>query len=124
MSEPKTKAGVVREIVETVVLFGACGILAWVTNTVIEQGKFISAHATMLNVNAERILSLETRGSRSLESHEKMDDQRVTDLSKRMDKVEQMMTLLSPLPTKIEYIAESQKRIEKLFEDHLKQRSP
>lgn len=118
MSEPKSRAALVREVIETMLLAVLTGISVWVGRTLIEHGETLAAHSTMLSSEAQRINNLELIGSRSLGEHAKADDQRDADSAKRLEKLETALTLLSPVPTKLEAITESQKRIERSLEEH------
>ena len=78
----------VYNIVESVIL-GVCVLLVtWTAQTVISQGKLISSHDAALTSSIIRLTSIEDRGSRSLESHSKLDDNRDLNMMERMVKLE------------------------------------
>ena len=78
----------VYNIVESVIL-GVCVLLiTWTAQTVIAQGKLLSSHDAALATSISRLTSIEDRGSRSLESHSKLDDNRDMNMMERMVKLE------------------------------------
>jgi len=88
MSESSTASTRVYNIVESVIL-GVCVLLVtWTAQTVISQGKLISSHDAALTSSIIRLTSIEDRGSRSLESHSKLDDNRDLNMMERMVKLE------------------------------------
>src|SRR5512139_17049 len=116
--EVRAKAGLVYNVVESVILAMSVGLMVWLANLVIEQGRTLSAHSTMLSVNSGRLDTLEMRGSRPLETHVKDDDSRILDLKNRLEKVESAVLNLATVPVKIDNMSDTQKRIERMLEDH------
>lgn len=117
----RTKMGVVYSIVADVILLIAVGIQCWTTATVIDQGKSIAVSSAVLAVNSTRLSELELRGSRSLESYQKMNDTQVLEIQKRVEKIEQAILLLQPTPARLEALQNSVARIERLLETHTKE---
>jgi len=78
----------VYNIVESVILGVIALLVTWTAQTVISQGKLISSHDAALTTSIIRLTSIEDRGSRSLESHSKLDDNRDLNMMERMVKLE------------------------------------
>ena len=78
----------VYNIVESVILGVIALLVTWTAQTVISQGKLISSHDAALTSSIIRLTSIEDRGSRSLESHSKLDDNRDLNMMERMVKLE------------------------------------
>ena len=129
MSETlKAKAAVIYNVVEAVVLLIAVGLTTWTANTVIEQGKEQAAMRTTVNADSVRLTDLEVHGSRSLEAHERMDDQRVKtleadthDLKLAVIALQQTLGELKGISVKLESLQNGQIRVEESFKDHIKQ---
>jgi len=118
--EVRAKAGLVYNVIESVILFMTVGIMSWLSINVIEQGKSITSHGTSIMYNTSRLDSLESKGSRSLEGHVKEDDARVTDLKSRIERLEIAVLSLATVPAKMDNLLDGQRRIERQFEDHTK----
>ena len=88
MSESSTASTRVYNIVESVILGVIALLVTWTAQTVISQGKLISSHDAALTSSIIRLTSIEDRGSRSLESHSKLDDNRDLNMMERMVKLE------------------------------------
>ena len=88
MSESSTASTRVYNIVESVILGVIALLVTWTAQTVISQGKLISSHDAALTSSIIRLTSIEDRGSRSLESHSKLDDNRDLNMMDRMVKLE------------------------------------
>jgi hypothetical protein len=115
----KEKAGLVYNVVESVILAMSVGLMVWLSNVVIGHGNDISRISTRQQTVYERVDRLETIGSPSLVAHERSDEQRVTDIKLRVDKLEAAVIVLQGTPGELKAIGvslqtlhEGQKRIE------------
>lgn len=115
----KQKAGLVYNVVESVILGMSVGLMVWVTNTVITQGQHIERISVRQDSVVDRVTRLETVGSPSLIAHERADDTRVLDLTLRIEKVEAAIIVLQATPGELKAISvslqnlrEGQQRIE------------
>jgi hypothetical protein len=118
-NELKQKAGLVYNIVESVILAMSVGLMVWLANVVIEHGQKLSSITTQASGVDVRVTRLEVAGSTSLQSHEKEDDQRVSDIKDRLARLESAVIVLQATPGELKAIGvtlstmhESQKRIE------------
>lgn len=110
-------------VVESVILAMSVGLMLWVANLVVEHGKILSSHETLLKVDDARISSLEDRGSPSLTAHVREDAADMTALRGRLDKVESAILALQATPgelkaisVRLEGIKETQARMEKTLD--------
>lgn len=115
--------GLVREVVETVLLAVLTAISLWMGSTLIEHGKSISAHGVMLNGDADRLTRLEEHGSARLDSYMQRTDEAMKGMDKRVEKLEAIATMTTPMVTKVDYLVEGQKRLERLLEEHIRPNS-
>lgn len=122
--ELRAKAGLVYNVVETVILAMSVGLMLWVAKIVVDHGQVLASHSTMLNVSSGRLDVLEARGSRSLETHVREDDARVDDLKNRVTKLESAVLGLASVPNKIDNLTDGQKRIERMIEEHMNRSRP
>ena len=113
----------IYNIVESVILCMSVLLICWTAKVVIAQGNVLASHEAHIETNTTRLDSLEDRGSRSLESHAKLDDNRDINSSERLAKVEAAVIVLQTLPIevkaimiKLEGLNEGQLRIEKQLE--------
>lgn len=128
MSEDlRAKAGLVYNIVESVVLAMSVGLMVWMANVVITHGQTLATHGTLLSVLMSKQDKIETKGSDQLQSHVVMDDGRVDVINKRLEKLEAAVLVLQQTPGELKSIGvelrnirDSQQRLEKLFDEHLK----
>lgn len=128
MSEQlRQKAGLVYNVVESVILAMSVGLMVWVSNIVIAHGNTLSSQATSISTNSRRLDTLETFGSRGLGEHERDDNTRIEELKRRMSSVESAVIALQATPGELKSIAvrldsirEGQSRIEKAMDEHLK----
>lgn len=127
MSEPsKSRAGIIYNVVESVVLLFAVGLTTWTANTVITHGNILASHSAVMDVNTRRLEQFEVSGSRGLGEHEKEDNTRIEELKRRMATVEAAIVALQTTPgelkaisARLDSIREGQGRIEKALEEHL-----
>jgi hypothetical protein len=120
MTTDSSKSSHVFAIVESVIL-GVCVLLiTWTAQTVIAQGKALSSHEAVITTNSGRLTSIEDRGSRGLESHSKLDDNRDEAANMRLVKIEAAIVVLQSMAGELKAIAvqldalrESQTRMEK-----------
>lgn len=132
MSEQsKNRAGIIYNVVESVVLLFAVGLTTWTAHTVIAQGNTLASHGAILDANTRRLEQFEVSGSRGLGEHEKEDNARINELNRRVAATEAAVLVLQPTPGKLEVIAvemkairEGQARIEKSLEEHMSKTSP
>ena len=122
--EHKSKIGLVREVIETCLLAVLTAISLWMGSTLIEHGNLLAAHAVMLNDHSGRVLRIEEHGSMQLEGHQRENAKEITNLDKRVEKLEAAIDTLMPMSTKVDYLIEGQKRVERLLEEHTKGATP
>lgn len=125
--EVRAKAGLVYNVVESVILAMSVGLMVWMCNVVISQGQILASHTTMLIADDKRLSEIESAGSKNLISHVKSDDQRVADITARIDKLETAVLALQSTPgelkansVRLDSLREGQARIEKLLDDYMK----
>lgn len=131
MSEQlRAKAGLVYNVVESVILLVAVGMTTWTAHTVITQGNTLSSHSNQIGVNTGRLDKIEGAGSAGLQAHVREDDRRVLDIDKRLEKLEQAVIALQSAPgelkamnARLESLGQSQVRIERALDEHMKERS-
>ena len=109
----------IYQVVESVILGMSVGLIAWTAHTVISQGRELSSHEAHITTNTGRLGMLEDRGSRSLETHVKADDEREIATLERVAKLESAMTImqtiagdLKAVAVKLEVLTEGQRRLE------------
>lgn len=114
----------VADIVESVIVLLTVGLMCWVCNVVIGQGRELASLQTMSMAQQERLNRLELKGSSSLAAHVDEDNERITNIKARLDKVEAAVIALQTAPVKLEAISvrldalkEGQTRIERTLED-------
>lgn len=100
-NENKRKAGTIAGVVQWVILGMSCLLLCWTAKQVIEDGKIQAAHSTTLESHTTRIAAIEGAGSGGLKEHVKLDDERVSELKRRMEEVEKMMIVVTDIRLKI-----------------------
>ena len=115
----KQKAGLIYNVVESIILAMSVGMMLWIANLVITHGNEITRLTTRDDVVYERLGRLESVGSPTLIAHEKSDDLRVDDIKLRIDKIEAAVIVLQATPGQLKAIEvslgtlhESQLRIE------------
>lgn len=111
-------------VVESVVLAMSVGLMLWVANLVVEHGRILSSHETLLKVDDTRIDALENRGSSPLNSHVMQSNSEMSALRARVDKVESAVVALQATPgelraigVRLDGIKEAQSRMEKSLDD-------
>ena len=124
----RAKAGLVYNVVETVILAMSVGLMTWMCTIVIAHGNMLASYGTQIQVNSDRIGRIETSGSAGLMTHVKEDDARVGMMDRRIEKLEQAVIILQSAPAELKAIAieirnlrEGQLRIENAIESHMKQ---
>jgi len=122
-TEPKSAAARVYDIVQAVFLAVFGLVMTWTVQTVVSQGRELSAHNSDIKTNTGRLTSLEDRGSRQLGEHVKMDDSRSVSDEERIIKLEAAVLTFSAIPGDLKFIRlqmetleSGQKRIEKKLE--------
>jgi hypothetical protein len=120
MSTETSRPSRVFAVVESVILGVCVMLITWTAQTVIVQGKVMASQGTSIEANENRLTSIEDRGSRSLESHMRLDDNRDANMSERVMKIEAAILALQALAGDIKAIGvqlatlhEGQVRIEK-----------
>lgn len=118
----KENAGVIYNIVISVLLAVSVGLVCWTANKVIEHERELGK----LDVRQQDVIAkvdiIETHGSRSLESHIKDDDTRVAEIKERVSKVEAAIislqtatTELKAVNVRLDNLKEGQARIEQVL---------
>jgi len=117
----------VFNVVESVVLAMSVGLMLWVANLAVEHGKILSSHETVLKSDANRLDTLESRGSPNLAAHVTENISDLNAMRQRLDKMEAAVLLLQTTPGKLEAISvrleglrDGQLRLEKTLETVLK----
>jgi hypothetical protein len=120
MSTETSRPSRVFAVVESVILGVCVMLITWTAQTVIVQGKVMASQGTSIEANENRLTSIEDRGSRSLESHTRLDDNRDSNMSERVMKIEAAILALQGMAgeikaigVKLEALHEGQVRIEK-----------
>lgn len=115
----KQKAGLVYNVVESVILAMSVGLVVWLSQIVIIHGNLLERISTRQDSVILRVDRLEVVGSPALIAHEKSDDARVDDIRARVEKLEAAVMVLQATPGELKAIAvslqtlhESQLRIE------------
>lgn len=110
-------------VVESVVLAMSVGLMLWVANLVVKHGEILSAHTTSLQVDDDRLDSLESRGSPTLAAHVTENISDLNAMRQRLDKLDTALLALQATPGKLETISvrleglrEGQLRLEKTLE--------
>ena len=110
-------------VIESVILAMSVGLMLWVANLVVEHGKILSSHATMLQIDNSRLDTIESRGSPSLAAHVVEDNAEMSAVRARLDKVESAVVVLQATPgelraitVRLEGIKEAQTRMEKALD--------
>ena len=110
-------------VIESVILAMSVGLMLWVANLVVEHGKILASHDTMLKVDNNRLDSLESRGSPGLVAHVVEENAELTAIRARLDKMETAVVALQATPgelraisVRLEGIKEAQTRMEKALE--------
>jgi hypothetical protein len=104
MTTDNNRASRIYNVVESVILGMSVLLTAWTAQRVINYGETLAGHAAQISTNTGRLTTLEDRGSRSLESHSRLDDQRDTQLTERINKLETAILQLQSIPTEIKSI--------------------
>ena len=111
-------------VIESVILAMSVGLMLWVSNLVVEHGKIISSHATMLQLDNSRLDAIESRGSPTLAAHVQEDNAEMGAIRARLDKMESAVVVLQTTPgelraisVRLEGIKEAQTRIEKTLDE-------
>lgn len=122
-NELKEKAGLVYNVVESVILAMSVGLMVWLSNVVIGQSQTLAAHAVQINNNAIKVESIEVHGSRAVENL----SGRVDSIAKQLEDLRAAIIVLQTAPgelkamnTRLDGLKEGQVRIEKMFEEHLR----
>lgn len=111
-------------VIESVILAMSVGLMLWVANLVVEHGKILSSHDTLLKVNDSRLDTLEGRGSPGLIAHIVEENSDMTAMRARLDKMEAAVVVLQTTPgelraisVRLEGIKEAQTRMEKTLDE-------
>ena len=121
--ETRAKAGLVYNVVESVILAMTVGLNVWLASLVIVHGNVLAAHGTQIGINTEAIIRFGTAGTPSLASHESEDKAVAKAHEERIQKLEQAVISLSELKgiaIEIRGLHEGQVRIEEALKEHLK----
>lgn len=122
--ETRAKAGLVYNVVESVILAMSVGLLCWIGNRVIAHGELLASHTAQITADTIKLDNLDTKGSRGLESATK----RIDEDERRLDKIEAAILSLQTAPgelkainARLDGIEKGQARIEKSLEDHMRE---
>ena len=100
------------------------GISGWTVKAVVEHGAMLASHSTTIGYNSQRLTDLETHGSRALEAHTQSDDQRVSDMQRRLTAQEEALRSLIEMKGDLKVIANAMQslteRMKSLEELHRK----
>jgi hypothetical protein len=109
------------------VLAMSVGLMVWLANVVIAHGNTLASQGAIIGGISSRVEIIESQGSRSLGSHITLDNQRVDELTKRMEKLESAVLALQSAPgelkainARLDSLKEGQTRMENMLSDHLK----
>jgi hypothetical protein len=115
----RERAGMIYNIVESVILAMSVGLMLWVANIVIQHGNELARQISKQEAVEIRITRIETSGSASSQSHAKDDDTRISSIKDRLTTLEAAVVLLQSTPgelkaigVKLETMHDSQQRIE------------
>ena len=121
----KEKAGLIYNIVESVVLAMSVGLMVWLANVVIDHGNSLAAHAVRINGLSTQTETIEQHGSRAVETL----SGRVDSIAKQLDEMKASILALQTAPGELKAInirldglKEGQGRMEKMMDEHFKQR--
>lgn len=121
----------IATVAQAVILLVVSLVITMLFNTVISHGNVLAAHGAMIANDSSRLERIEIHGSSGLEAHAKEDDQRVKDITGRVEKLEAAVLALQAAPgelkamnVRLDGMSKSIDKIEKLFEEHLKDRKP
>lgn len=127
----KARAGIVYNVVEATILAVTVGLTTWTAKTVIEHGNSLGIISTRELATESRVDRIESKGSASLETHIKEADAKNASMNSRVDKLETAVIGLQSAPgelkaigVRLDNLRDGQQRIEKMFEDHLKNTKP
>jgi hypothetical protein len=126
----RAKAGLVYNVVESVILAMSVGLMVWACNMIITHGNTLASQGTHIEINTDRLTRIETQGSSGLQSHEKDDNTRISNINNRLEKLELAVIALQATPGELKAISveikglrEGQTRIEKALELHMVERT-
>lgn len=120
--ETRAKAGLVYNVVESVILAMTVGLNVWLASLVIVHGNVLASHGTQIGINTDSIIRFGAAGTPSLATHEKEDKAIAEAHEQRLQKLEQAVISLSELKgiaIEIRSLHEGQIRIEEALEKHL-----
>ena len=120
----RQKAGLVYNVVESIVLLMSVGLVCWLATVVISQGQILAAHSNQILTTNNRVEQIEMHGSRAVESVVA----RVDGLAKQMDEMRSAIMTLQAAPgelkainVRLDSLREGQMRIEKSLDEHMKE---
>lgn len=123
---PESKSKVWDTILGVLVAI-SLGLGGWGGSKIVEHEKLMAELGNQMRVNTDRLALIESGGSRALDSHVKVDDQRVNDMRQDIVRLEGAIVQIATMPGEIKAIGirldslkEGQVRIEKAVEDHIK----
>ena len=123
----KAKAGLVYNVVESVILAMSVGLMVWLANTVITHGNTLASQGNQIGVNTMRIDRIETTGSPQLVAHESQDDARISAHNARIERLEAAVLILQATPGELKAMTvemrglrEGQDRILKSLDEHMR----
>lgn len=127
MSEIKAGLKSAAELIQTFALAGITVAIGFMLNTLVAHSNSLAVHTSQINTSNARLDRLETKGSSNLAAHESQDDQRISSINGRLDKLENAVIALQAAPgelkainARLDGIKEGQMRIEKALDDHMK----
>lgn len=121
----RAKAGLVYNVVESVILAMSVGLTVTGWKMIIQHESALSAQGAVIGMTSSRITKIEDKGSAGLASHVAEDDKRVLEIDRRLEKLEAAVLVLQQTPgelksisVRLDGIERGQGRIEKALEEH------
>jgi hypothetical protein len=121
--ETRAKAGLVYNVVESVILAMTVGLNVWLASLVIVHGNVLASHGTQIGINTDAIIRYGAIGTPGLATHEGEDKAIAKAHEERIQRLEQTVIAFSELKgiaVEIRGLHEGQLRIEEALKEHLK----
>jgi len=121
--ELRAKAGLVYNVVESIVLAMSVGLMVWLANVVIAHGNELATHRTEIASVEKQVQTIEQHGSRAVETL----SGRVDAMTKQLEELKSAIVTLQTAPgelkvinVRLETLVDGQKRMERQLEEHAK----
>ena len=121
--ETRAKAGLVYNVVESVILAMTVGLNVWLASLVITHGNVLASHETKLDTHTGLLMRYGSIGTPGLAAHEGEDKAIAKAHEERIQRLEQAVIAFSELKgiaVEIRGLHEGQVRIEEALKEHLK----